>query len=128
MEGRCGRNNIDDTVECAHLMEVDLFQCSAVDFRFGDRQEPENGDCIVNHLLRQAALADYAADLPQPTVMFMAVHFSVWVMVMLSMAVPMIVMMCTATIVRMAMAMIVRAAMVVSMAVAVVVMVMAVSM
>jgi len=42
-----------------------------VDFRLGHRQELENGDGIIDYLLGEAALTDYAADLPQSALVLM---------------------------------------------------------
>jgi hypothetical protein len=91
VESRCRRHNIHDAVKGTHLVEMDLFHCRTVDFRLGHRQQLENGDCIIDHLLGEAALTDYTADLPQPAVMlFGSVNGMPMVMISMPVLVPML--------------------------------------
>jgi hypothetical protein len=76
-------------------MEMDLFQGRAVDLRLGNGNKFENGYGGINHRLRESALADDAADLPQSPmvpllVMFGVAVVTISVVIVIIMAVPVI--------------------------------------
>ena len=77
----CGRsrNYIDDAVEGANLVKMDLFQGCAVDLGLGHRYKLEDGYSVINNRLGKTALADNAANIPKAPMVFFALVFLVTV-------------------------------------------------